>query len=156
MKKCKLAVIGFGQRGYTYVRMIKDTPAAELVAVCDIDPSRASEFAKELGVASVPCYTSVDELLAKADFDAVVITTPDFEHCKGAIACCKAGKSIAARIAMIAITTRSSIRVKLLRFTRRTVEKQVFFITIRSFVWVKSLSFFFKKKHSFNPFLCQL
>ncbi len=94
MKKCKIAVIGFGQRGYTYVRMLKDTPAAELVAVCDSDISRASEFAKELGVESVPCYTSVDELLAKADFDAVVITTPDFEHCKNAIACCKAGKSI--------------------------------------------------------------
>lgn len=94
MKKCKIAVLGFGQRGYTYVRMLKDTPEAELVAVCDTDLKRASEFAKELGVESVPCYTSLEEMLAKADFDAVVITTPDFMHCDGAVACCNAGKSI--------------------------------------------------------------
>ena len=53
MKKCKVAVIGFGQRGYTYVEMLRNTPGAELVAVCDTDPKRAAAFAKELGVENV-------------------------------------------------------------------------------------------------------
>ena len=94
MKKCKLAVIGFGQRGYTYADMIAKTPTAELTALCDTDPKRSATFAKELNIESVPRYDSLDELMKKGDFDAAVITTPDFMHREGAVACCKAGKSI--------------------------------------------------------------
>ncbi len=94
MKKCKVAVIGFGQRGYTYVEMLRNTAGAELVALCDSDLKRAAAFAKELNVENIPCYASVEELIANTDFDAAVITTPDFMHREGAIACCNAGKSI--------------------------------------------------------------
>ena len=94
MKKCKLAVIGFGQRGYNYIKMITGTPEAELTAICEIDPKRGAAFAKELDVEHVPQYTSLDEMLEKADFDAAIITTPDFTHKECAIACCKKGKPI--------------------------------------------------------------
>ena len=94
MKKCKLAVIGFGQRGYNYIRMITGTPEAELTAICEIDPKRGAAFAQELNVEHVPQYTSLDEMLEKADFDAAIITTPDFVHKECAIACCKKGKPI--------------------------------------------------------------
>ena len=93
-KKCKIAVAGFGQRGYAYVNMVKDRPDAELVAVCDADYKRAQTFARETGTESVPCYRTVEEMVAKSDCDAVIITTPDFAHRDCAIACCNAGKSI--------------------------------------------------------------
>ena len=93
-KKCKLAVIGFGQRGYTYARMISKTPNAELTALCDSSPERAACFAKELNVEHVPFFSSVEELIAKGDFDAAVITLPDFLHRDCAVKCCKAGKHI--------------------------------------------------------------
>ena len=95
MKKCKIALIGFGQRGYTYAQMLsKNTPNAELVAICDTDPARSAAFASELEIEDVPRYTSLEETLAKADFDAAVITTPDFCHRDVAVACCNAGKHI--------------------------------------------------------------
>ena len=94
MDKCKIAVVGFGQRGYSYVAMVQRTPNATLAAVCDSDPARMEVFARELKVEDVPRFTSVDEMLRSCDIDAVVITTPDFSHRDCAIACCKAGKHI--------------------------------------------------------------
>ena len=94
MRKCKLAVIGFGQRGYDYAEMIAKTPTAELTALCDTDPKRAEVFARELGLEAVPRYNSPEELLAKGDFDAAILTTPDFMHRECAVACCNAKKSI--------------------------------------------------------------
>ena len=50
MEPCRLAVIGFGQRGYTYAAMISRTPGPELAALCDSDPERSAAFARELGL----------------------------------------------------------------------------------------------------------
>ena len=94
MQKCKIAVVGFGQRGYCYVGMIRRTHNAELAAVCDTDAARMAAFASELNIENVPRFTSINEMLKGCDIDAVVITTPDFSHRDCAIACCKAGKHI--------------------------------------------------------------
>ena len=93
-KKCKLAVIGLGQRGAAFAEMIKSAPGAELSAVCDSSFERATCFLKELGIENTPFYSSVDELLEKGDFEAAVITLPDFLHCDCAVKCCNAGKHI--------------------------------------------------------------
>ncbi len=94
MKKCKIALIGMGQRGCCYARMISKTPEAELAAICETDVLRAAAFAKELELEDIPRFTSVGEMLEKADFDAAVITTPDFTHRDIAVKCCQAGKHI--------------------------------------------------------------
>ena len=93
-KKTKIAIIGFGQRGCGYASIIKDHELVELTAICEKNSSRASSFAKKLGVENVPCFTSFEEMLANADFDAAIITTPDFDHRDTAVACCQAGKHI--------------------------------------------------------------
>ncbi|MBQ4328803.1 MAG: Gfo/Idh/MocA family oxidoreductase [Lentisphaeria bacterium] len=93
-KKCKLAVIGLGQRGAAFAEMIKSAPGAELSAVCDSSFERATCFLNELGIENTPLYSSVDELLEKGDFEAAVITLPDFLHCDCAVKCCNAGKHI--------------------------------------------------------------
>ncbi|MBQ7208408.1 MAG: Gfo/Idh/MocA family oxidoreductase [Lentisphaeria bacterium] len=93
-RKCKMAVVGFGQRGCAYVKMIMDHPAAELTAVCEASPDRAESFARELGLKGVPIFRSVEDLIARGDFEAVVITLPDYLHGVSAIACCNAGKHV--------------------------------------------------------------
>jgi predicted dehydrogenase len=51
-------------------------------------------FARELKLTDVPLYYSLNELFEKCQFDAAIITVPDFEHCSAAIACCEHGKHI--------------------------------------------------------------
>ena len=94
MKKCKIALIGMGQRGCCYARMINRTPEAELAAICDTDSIRAAAFAKELELEHIPRYSTLEEMLEKADFEAAVITTPDFFHRDSAVKCCQTGKHI--------------------------------------------------------------
>ena len=65
-RKCKMAVIGFGQRGYSYAHMIMSNPAAELTAVCEASRDRADSFARELDLKNIPIFHSVDELIAKS------------------------------------------------------------------------------------------
>ena len=93
-KKLKMAVIGFGQRGYCFAEMIKKHPRAELTAICEKSADRAECFARELDITDIPRFESVEELIAKGDFEAAVITLPDWLHHDCAIACCRAGRHI--------------------------------------------------------------
>ena len=92
--KCSIAVIGVGQRGYSYVEMLQQQSQVKLAALCDISQERLNCFAKELGCDNVPLFYSVDELLSWGKFDAVVITTPDFTHKECAVKAFNAGKHV--------------------------------------------------------------
>lgn len=94
MKKCRIAVIGVGQRGCHYAAMLAAHPQVELAALCDSSPERLQTFAEELKLAGVPQFYKFDELLARCRFDAAVITVPDSAHCAAAVACCEHGKHI--------------------------------------------------------------
>ena len=49
MKKWKVALIGCGSiADNTYLPRIKDIPEADMVAVCDIIPERAKDYAENL------------------------------------------------------------------------------------------------------------
>ena len=66
MKKWKVALIGCGSiADNTYLPRIKDIPEAEMVAVCDIIPERAKDYAEKFNVPA--WYTSIDELLEMCD-----------------------------------------------------------------------------------------
>ena len=77
---------------------------ARIVAVCDVDSRRAAGakalvngyYTKKTGKPydSVTAYSDYRELLAKADIDAVVISTPDHWHAIIAIQAAEAGKDI--------------------------------------------------------------
>jgi predicted dehydrogenase len=93
-KKCSIAIIGIGQRGCTYIELVKQHPQVKLAGLCDISKDRLAAFSEELGCQDVPKFYSVDELLEKCDFDAVVITTPDYTHMECALKCFAAGKHV--------------------------------------------------------------
>ena len=93
-RKCSIAVIGVGQRGYAYVSMLKEHPQVEIAALCDTSQERLDCFARELGCENVPRFYSLDELLSRGEFEAVIITTPDFTHEECAVKSFRAGKHV--------------------------------------------------------------
>jgi UDP-N-acetyl-2-amino-2-deoxyglucuronate dehydrogenase len=64
---------------------------ARLAAVCDVIPERARAYGERF---NVPWFTSMDEMLASPDVDAVSILTPSGMHAEHAIAVAAAGKQV--------------------------------------------------------------
>ena len=59
--------------GHVRAQTIKNTPGADLVAVCDLNPERLAKAAAEFG-----CFTHTDyaEMLKRSDVEVVVVMTP--------------------------------------------------------------------------------
>src|SRR5207253_1790583 len=74
-----------------HARAIAETPGARLVAVCRSDPARAADAEREFGV---PCETSYDALLARADVDAVCLCTPSGQHAAQTVGAARAGMHV--------------------------------------------------------------
>jgi predicted dehydrogenase len=92
MSKFKFAIIGAGVWGETHAYLYKEHPMVDLVAICDLNLSRAEKFAQKFGISKV--YSDHQKMLKEADFDAVAIVTPDFAHGPVTVDCAKAGKHI--------------------------------------------------------------
>ena len=92
MKKIRMAVIGAGVWGETHASIYNEHPFAEMVAICDLNGSKAQVVAEKYGIPEV--YSDYKEMLKKSSCDAVAIVTPDFLHAEIAIACVNAGKHI--------------------------------------------------------------
>ena len=88
----RVAVIGAGYWGPNLVRNFRNAPDWDLVAVCDLDESRAR---KVVGARStVEIETSLTRLLGRDDLDAVAIATPARTHAPIALAAIAAGKHV--------------------------------------------------------------
>lgn len=90
-KTLKVGVIGLGFFGTRHARIYADHPAAELVAVCDSDQTRAASVAAEMGAKA---FDDFGALLARPELDAVSICLPDRLHEEAAVAAAGAGKAI--------------------------------------------------------------
>jgi predicted dehydrogenase len=75
--------------GRLYVDAFRRDPAAEMVAVCDLDGARAEDLRSLYGLERA--HESYEEMLGAGDLDAVVVATPDFAHREPAIASLEAG-----------------------------------------------------------------
>ncbi len=86
----RIGVIGCGVIAYwSHLRILRRLPGAQLVAAADPDPlarRRAHQLTR------VPMHESTDELLARADLDAVIISSPTADHARSALAAAQAGK----------------------------------------------------------------
>ncbi|MCD6405882.1 MAG: Gfo/Idh/MocA family oxidoreductase [Planctomycetes bacterium] len=88
MKKFRVGVIGVGM-GRNHVTGFNEHPAAEVVAVCDMDEARLTEIAD---LNNVPGrYTSSREMLRKENLDIVGIATPNKFHKPLAVEAFRAG-----------------------------------------------------------------
>ena len=104
-----VGMIGLGRQAIAHnLPVFARAADAQVVALCDVDRWRL-EFSQEnpAAVAAAkehdidldkmrPCFRTTDfrELLARADVDAVMITTPDHWHVPVALAAIKAGKDV--------------------------------------------------------------
>jgi predicted dehydrogenase len=73
--RIRVAIVGAGEFGRNHVRVAKQSPRAELVAVVDSNAARASEIAAANGCAA---FTDARELAGKAD--AAIVAVPTSVH----------------------------------------------------------------------------
>lgn len=109
MEKIRFAILGCGVIGDVHARAIAELPElCELVALCDVNPTRAEEYAKKY---NVKAYSDYAEMLRDSKIDAVSICTPSGMHADQAIAAIEAGKHVLCEKPM-ALTTADAIRIR--------------------------------------------
>ncbi|MBY8848592.1 Gfo/Idh/MocA family oxidoreductase, partial [Saccharothrix sp. MB29] len=87
-----VAVIGAGYWGPNLVRNVQATPDLRLVTLCDLDVDRAKAV---LGnYSTVRASSSLDEVLADPEVEAVAVATPAATHLPVALAALEAGKHV--------------------------------------------------------------
>ncbi len=78
----RVAIIGAGTMGRTHCNAYLNIPDAQIVAVCDLDRSKAEGLAVRHGAA---VFTSYEEMMSAAEFDILDICLPTYLHCKYAL-----------------------------------------------------------------------
>lgn len=119
----KIGLIGLGFMGNThlenYLRLEKEGVPVKLVALCDMDPEKLKGSSQAGNIETVSGsvdfsqfnrYTSVDEMLAGEQLDAVDITLPTFLHEQVAVQCLNSGLHVLCEKPM-ALTTESCERM---------------------------------------------
>src|SRR4030067_1486981 len=88
-----IGVIGLGRMGQVHGRILaRQIQGAQLMAVADLDPARAQGVAESFGVPY--WYDNPDDLLARADLRAVLVSTPSDTHANVVVAAARAGLGI--------------------------------------------------------------
>lgn len=101
MNRLRVGLVGCGDFGPEMGRYFRDGARSELVALCDPNADALAACAAKLGL-DVPRFQDHEEMIEKADLDAVVITSPNFTHAPIAIAAMNAGKHVFCEKAMAA------------------------------------------------------
>lgn len=89
----RVGCIGTGGRCRQLMGVLRNLPGAQIAAVCDVWDTHLAEGLK-LAPAGAYATKMHDELLARADIDAVLIGAPDHLHVPLTIDACHAGKDI--------------------------------------------------------------
>ena len=96
-----------------------DAQNSQLVAVCDVVESAARDLASRLRVPTV--CSSLDEILASPDLDAVYLATPVFLHAPQAIDALRAGKHVLVEKPMALSVAEGEEMVRVAREMGRTL-----------------------------------
>ena len=89
MSKLTTALIGCGQRGPAHAQVAQASENYELIAVCDLDETRAKAAAEQF---RVDACTDHRQLLQRKDLDTVMISTHTRHHASVAMDTVAAGK----------------------------------------------------------------
>jgi predicted dehydrogenase len=96
-KRLRVAVVG-ARRGAVHVAAFQAHPAAEVVAVCDMDAERAAAVAQRHGVPET--LARYEQVLERRDVDVVALATADADHAPQALLALDAGKHVLTEIPM--------------------------------------------------------
>ena len=89
----KIGIVGAS--GLSVVQAIKTMPEeAKITAMCDLDEGALQEAKKAIDDPDLQLYRIYDDMLEKADIDAVIVSTPMQLHVTQSIAALHAGKHV--------------------------------------------------------------
>jgi len=91
MRRVRIGVIGTGFWGENQVRVLRQSPKADLVAICEKDEKRAREIGTKYGV---PWFSDIGKFLRVRDLDAVTVCTPTQTHLTVGRLAIEAGKNL--------------------------------------------------------------
>ncbi len=82
MDKVKFGIIGLGNMGSAHVKKIMTNLVenACVFAIADVKPERVEAIVKAYPEANFLCYASGEELIDKAEVDAVIVAVPHYFH----------------------------------------------------------------------------
>jgi predicted dehydrogenase len=92
MKKIGIGIIGTGSLAGFHINAYRNSPIAEIRAVCDSNAERARQKAAELGIQNY--YEDYREMLKSDEIDAVSVVTWNNSHAPITIAALEAGKHV--------------------------------------------------------------
>lgn len=75
MAKIRLAIVGFGFMGHCDAQMMETFDDIDLVAVADTNPEQLADVPK-----GVETYSNIDDMLENADFNVLMVSTPNPSH----------------------------------------------------------------------------
>jgi predicted dehydrogenase len=93
-----VALVGTGWQGIGNLKAFLKDPNVQVVAVCDIDSDHLKEgketVDQKYGNTDCATYHAFEELFARPDVDAVVLSVPDHWHAIVSLAAVRAGKDV--------------------------------------------------------------
>jgi len=92
MKKIKVGIIGTGSISNLHMAGYSRLPNVEVIAACDINKERATEYAKRYGIKHV--FDDYREMLKLSEIDAVSVCTWNDSHAPATVAALMAGKHV--------------------------------------------------------------
>lgn len=90
-QRLRVGIVGGGDIGLRNANSVKAAPAAEVAAVCDLNPDIRRDMARQF---EVPAIAEYDALLAREDVHAVLLSLPHHLHAPMAIQAAQAGKHV--------------------------------------------------------------
>ena len=91
-RSIRFALIGCGRISRNHLAALREHgDRAELVAVCDVDPTALKQAVEATGARG---YESLRDVLAETDADAIILSTPSGLHPEQAIEAAQAGRHV--------------------------------------------------------------
>ncbi|GAH55198.1 unnamed protein product, partial [marine sediment metagenome] len=119
----RVGLVGLGAMGGSHLAALREIPDAEVVAVCDNDPSRLTDGEAVGGnidagagetarVSDLQTYEDFFRMLRRAEIDVVDICTPTYLHATMAVRALKRGKHVFCEkpLALKAADARKAVR----------------------------------------------
>ena len=84
----RVGIVGCGKVADLHANALREVQEGELVAVSDVDPERSERFAQKYGVTA---FSSVEEMIGRADLEAITVCTPHPLHERPTVAAAQSG-----------------------------------------------------------------
>lgn len=119
-----MGLIGSGGRGCDVMRM-HQRHGIKFAAICDVSEPRIANGLKEAqrnNDGQIDVYKDFEKLLERGDIDAVVIGSPEHQHCRQMVAAVQAGKDVYCEKPMSHSIEEGAWAVREVRKTNRVVQ----------------------------------